>query len=78
MKTRRTDAEVLAELRSDSPLNRARAQFSHGSARIEQAGQQRTPLTPIEMRRMEFEAVERIIEAYGSAPQGRPQGEELK
>lgn len=61
-----TNSDILAELQSDSPLNKARAQFSHGSARIEQAGQQRTALSPIEMRRMEFVATQKILEAYGT------------
>jgi hypothetical protein len=60
-----TDAEVMAELQSGSRLNRARQQFSSASARIEQAGQQRTPLPPIEMRRMEFEAVRKIAAVLG-------------
>jgi hypothetical protein len=58
-----TDEEVLAELRSDSPLNRARQQFSSWSAKIEVRGLQRQPLSPIEQRRMEFEAVRAIITA---------------
>lgn len=66
---RRTDAEVMELLRSDSKLNRARQQFSNWSANIEQAGQQRTPLTPIEMRRMEFEATEAIIMAWNNGTQ---------
>lgn len=57
---RRTDDEVMALLRSADPLNKARMVFSSWSAKIEQAGQQREPLTPIEMRRLEFEAVEKI------------------
>lgn len=62
--TRRTDAEVMKLIREGGNLDKARAQFSFGCARIEQAGQQRTPLGPIELRRMEFEAVEKIIAAY--------------
>lgn len=58
-----TDAEILKELQSDSPRNRARQQFSNWSGKIDQAGMQRKPLTPIEMRRMEFEAVEAILAA---------------
>jgi len=58
-----TDEEVIAELRSDSSLNKARLQFSSWSARIEQAGAQRKPLGPIEWRRMEFQAVKAIMEA---------------
>lgn len=59
-----SNEEVMAELRSDTPLNRARAIFSSEYGRIEQAGQQRNPPGPIEIRRMEFEAVERIIAAF--------------
>lgn len=61
---RLTDEEVMELLKGDSLLNRARREFSSGSARIEQAGQQRTPLGPVEMRRMEFEVTQRIIDAY--------------
>jgi len=67
-----TDAEVMAALRADTPLNRARREFSSWSARIEQAGQQRLSLSPIDMRRMEFEAVEAIVRAF--APGGRDDG----
>ena len=56
-----TDDEVMAELKSDSKINRARREFSSACGRIEQAGQQRTPLGPIHMRRMEFEAVMKIV-----------------
>lgn len=59
-----TDAEVMAELRSDSGLNRARREFSSWCAKIEQAGQQRQALSPIELRRMEFEAVRAILAAH--------------
>ena len=59
-----TDEEVIAELRSDSPLNKARQQFRSWSVRIEWEGQQRRPLSPIEMRRMEFEAVQAIVAAF--------------
>jgi hypothetical protein len=59
------DHEVMELLRSESPLNKARAKFSHASARIEQAGQQRIGLNPIEWRRMEFEAVGEIADALG-------------
>lgn len=63
--TRRTMAEVMAELGTDTPLNRARKVFSSWCAKIEQAGQQREPLSPVEMRRMEFEAVEAIGRELG-------------
>lgn len=60
-----TDEQVIEKLRSDTPLNKARAQFSHRSASIEQASQQRVGLSPIQWRRMEFEAVFQIAEALG-------------
>lgn len=59
------DAQTSAALRLDTPLNRARAQFSHACGRIEQAGQQRRPAGIIEIRRMEFEAVAAIAKALG-------------
>jgi hypothetical protein len=60
------DKELLNLLNcDDSPFNKARREFSSSSARIEQACNQRTPLSPIEMRRMEFEAVQRIVKCLG-------------
>lgn len=56
-----TDAECVALLRGNSKLNQARQVFSSYSARIEQAQAQRNPIGPIEMRKLEFEAVERIV-----------------
>lgn len=55
-----TDEEIIVELRSGSPLNKARQQFSSWTARIEQRSQQRQPYSPVEMRRMEFQAVPSI------------------
>lgn len=60
-----TDDEVLKALTADTPLNRARREFSSACGRIEQAQLQRKPPSPIEVRRMEFEAVERILKAAG-------------
>jgi hypothetical protein len=60
-----TYQEIMAALRSDTPLNRARAVFSSECARLEQEGQQRHSIGPIEMRGMEFEAVKRIAAALG-------------
>lgn len=60
-----TDQEVIAALRADTPLNRARQVFSGECGRIEQAGMQRRPAGPIEIRRMEFEAVRKITAALG-------------
>ena len=62
---RRTDAQVMAELGTKTPLDRARQVFSSCAAHIEQMGHQRKPLLPIELRRLEFEAVEKILRAYG-------------
>ena len=59
----RSDEEVMALLGSGVPLDKARQLFSSWSARIETLSVQRTPLSPIDMRRMEFEAVEAIAKA---------------
>jgi hypothetical protein len=67
-KTRMTDAQVMAELQSDSPLNRARRAFSAASARIDQAQSQRHPISPVEVRRREFEAVQEIVAAAKPEP----------
>jgi hypothetical protein len=61
-----TDDEVMRELRSESSLNKARRLFSNWSGRIEQVQAQRRPISPIEMRRMEFQAVREIAEALGA------------
>jgi hypothetical protein len=61
---RLTDDEVMALLRGDTPLNRARAIFSGECGRIEQAAMQRRSPSPVEIRRMEFEAVRRITAGY--------------
>lgn len=63
---RRTDDEVMDLLRGDSVLNKARQVFSGAAVSIEQAGQQRGGLPPIEMRRLEFEAVDRIAAALST------------
>lgn len=75
---RMSNEEVMRELRSDSPLNRARAAFSSACGRIEQEGQQRNPIGPIAIRAMEFEAVCKIIEAagYEVPPKRSAEGEE--
>lgn len=59
------DKELFAELATNSPLNRARRVFLGEVARIEQAEQQRSPLSPITRRRMEFEAVKKIAAELG-------------
>jgi hypothetical protein len=59
-----TDSEVVAEMKSDTPLNRARQAFSNAYAEIDQADQQRVRPSICDIRRMEFAAVEKIIAAY--------------
>jgi hypothetical protein len=66
---RRTDAEVMTLLRGNSALNKARQIFSSEAARIEQESQQRHGLPPIEMRRLEFEAVEKVAAALNADQQ---------
>jgi Protein of unknown function (DUF550) len=58
-----SDREVLDAMQADTPVNRVRKVFSGEAARIEQAGMQRIPPAPIEYRRMEFEAAEKMIAA---------------
>ncbi len=65
MTRRRTDKEVMELMMGNSLFNLARQQFSFCSADLEQAAQQRQSLSPIERRRMEFEAVEKIAAALG-------------
>lgn len=63
-----TDQQVLDAMDylkpTDKALNRARQVFSSASAQIEHKSQQRGALSPIQMRRMEFDAVLKIIAAY--------------
>jgi len=63
-----TDDEVLANMRGQTPLDKARRSLSGACARIEQAGSQRAPLAPIDLRRMEFEAVAEIAAALANVP----------
>ncbi len=58
-----TNDECMDLLRGDSPLNKARQQFSNWYAKIEQDSQQRSPSGPVEIRKMEFEAVQAIAKA---------------
>jgi hypothetical protein len=64
MKNRRSDEEIISLLKSECAFNKARREFSSARVRIERISAQRSGLSPIEMRRMEFEAVERIVEAW--------------
>lgn len=65
MTERRTDREVMELMMGNSPFNEARQQFSFACAAMEQAESQKKPPTVLERRRMEFEAVERIVAALG-------------
>lgn len=56
-----TPEAAVKALGKNSRENAARQKFSSWCAKIEQAGQQRTPLSAAEMRKMEFEAVQEII-----------------
>jgi hypothetical protein len=58
-----TQDQIMQELcNPNSKLNKARQIFSSYSAKIEQALVQRRPIGPIEVRGLEFEAVEKIFE----------------
>ena len=59
-----THAEIMANLATDSPLNRARLILASEYARIEQAGGRRA-MSPLTLRRMEFEAIKKIAAALG-------------
>lgn len=52
---------IRIEMQSGSLLNQVRRELSFSAGKIEQASAQRTSLGPIELRRMEFEAAEKII-----------------
>ncbi|MCB7127911.1 MAG: hypothetical protein J3T61_00030 [Candidatus Brocadiales bacterium] len=60
-----TDDEVRAALNSDTPLNQARKVFSGELGLFEQSAMQRRTPTPVEWRRMEFEAVRKIAVELG-------------
>lgn len=64
-----SEGKTIAMLRGQSRWNDARREFSSRAAQIEQAGQQRTPLDPLRMRAMEFDAVEAILKIYGVKPE---------
>jgi hypothetical protein len=65
-----TDEQVMIALRGETAINRARVIFSGELGRFEQAHMNADArgdsIPPIEWRRMEFEAVERIAEALAS------------
>ena len=62
---RMTNKEILVALISNTPLSRARRVFSSEMGRIEQEEAQPLTPTPVERRRMEFEAVHKIALELG-------------
>ena len=60
-----TDREVVDRLNGTSRWNEARAAFSSACGRIEQAEAQRRKPSIFDIRRMEFEAVQKIAAALG-------------
>lgn len=60
-----TDLQIVDSMTHDTPFARARRAFSYATAAIEQAAAQRVRPTPVETRRLEYAAVERIAEALG-------------
>lgn len=65
--TKMTDAQITALMRQDCSLNRARVAFSSACGKIEQGGEQRTPITIFDVRRIEYEAVQLIAEIMNNA-----------
>lgn len=61
------DNEVMELLLGNSTLNKARQVFSSYSAMIEQSLEQSKPIGPIQIRRLEFEAVQKIKEIFDAA-----------
>lgn len=61
------DATIMKLLNSENLFNKVRLIFSSECARLEQAELQNFPPTPVEHRRMEFEAVQKIADALGVA-----------
>ncbi|MCZ7862824.1 hypothetical protein O9X98_15720 [Agrobacterium salinitolerans] len=60
-----TPKEVVAEMQSGSVLAQARSIFSEAWAELDTGLRQRKPLTPIEVRNIEFDAVIRIAGLLG-------------
>lgn len=58
-------AEVLDEIRSNSIFSKARAVFSTAVVSQELSLGRRTPPGPIELVRMEFQAIIDVVEALG-------------
>lgn len=64
-----TPQEVVAEMRTDSLLNRVRQTLTNHYASMEQAANQRRPPGIIELRNMEFDAAREIIALVRAAPE---------
>lgn len=60
-----TPKEVVAEMQSGSPLAQARSIFHEAWAELDTGLRQRKPLTTIEVRNIEFDAVIRIAALLG-------------
>lgn len=65
-----TEQEIVEALQADTPINKARMAFSGFCARFERESSRiddnrRDTLSPVEWRRLEFEAVQKIFEAAG-------------
>lgn len=57
--------EVLDTLRGDTPVSRVHVILANAMAEAEQDAMQRRPLTPIERRRFELQAANRICVLFG-------------
>ncbi len=66
-KRRLSDAEVLAHLRDNTPVNQVRLALSSAIGEAENSVAQRFPPTSVEIRRMEFESLERILKVAEEA-----------
>lgn len=60
-----TRREVLDTLQADSQVTRVWRLFSQGYAEIDQAGRQRHPPCPVEIRRMDLQVANAICELFG-------------
>ena len=58
---RMTKEEAARHMREDTPLNQVMAVLWGEMGRVEQDGMQRRPSTPMEVRAMMLEGVERIL-----------------
>lgn len=56
-----TDEEALQHMREHTPLDQVRRELSGIIGQAEQAGMQSRPPSPIETRKSEFSAVERLL-----------------